>query len=76
MRKSVYTEVEVDVDIDLEDFTDEELLEELKDRNLNVGGNVKEAERLLEEIYYKRVMGKDFTAEIDQYLYEIIGRRV
>jgi hypothetical protein len=76
MRKSVYTEVEVDVDIDLEDFTDEELLEELKDRNLNVGGNVKEAERLLEEIYYKRVMGKDFTTEIDQYLYEIIGRRV
>jgi hypothetical protein len=52
------------------------LLEELKDRNLNVGGNVKEAERLLEEIYYKRIMGKDFTAEIDQYLYEIIGRSV
>jgi hypothetical protein len=76
MRKSVYTEVEVDVDIDLEDFTDQELLEELKDRNLNVGGNVREAERLLEEIYYKRVMGKDFTAEIDRYLYETIGRIV
>jgi hypothetical protein len=76
MRKSVYTEIEVDVDIDLEDFTDQELLEELKDRNLNVGGNVREAERLLEEIYYKRVMGKDFTAEIDRYLYETIGRIV
>jgi hypothetical protein len=76
MRKSVYTEVEVDVDIDLEDFTDQELLEELKDRNLNVGGNVREAERLLEEIYYKRVMNKDYTAELDKYLYETIGRIV
>jgi hypothetical protein len=70
--KTIYTEVEVDLD----EFSDEELLEELKDRNLNVGGNVREAERLLEEIYYKRVMGKDFTAEIDRYLYETIGRIV
>jgi hypothetical protein len=74
MRKSVYTEVEVDVDIELEDFTDEELLEELKDRNVNVGGNVREAEGLLEEIYYKRVMNKDYTAELDKYLYEVLGR--
>lgn len=74
MRKSVYTEVEVDVDIDLEDFTDEELLEELKDRNLNVGGNVKEAERLLEEIYYKRVTDKNFGAELDRYFYLVLGR--
>jgi hypothetical protein len=72
--KTIYTEVEVEVDLD--EFSDEELLEELKDRNLNVGGNVAEAERLLEEIYYKRVMGKDFTAEIDRYLYETIGRIV
>ena len=76
MRKSVYTEVEVDVDIDLDDFSDEELLEEIKYRNLNVGGNVVEAERLLDQIYYKRVMGQDFMPELDRYLYEIIGRIV
>ena len=74
MRKSVYTEVEVDVDIDLEDFTDEELLEELKDRNFNVGGNVREAEGLLEDIYYKRVTNKDFSAELDRYFYLVLGR--
>ena len=74
MRKSVYREVELD--IDLEDFSDEELLDEIKHRKLNVGGNAAEAERLLEDIYYKRVMGQDFMPELDRYLYETIGRIV
>jgi hypothetical protein len=34
--KSVYTEV----DVDLEDFTDEELIEELKERNVNPTADV------------------------------------
>ena len=54
--------------------TDQEVLEELNDRNLNVGGNVKEAERLLEDIYYKRVTNKDFSAELDRYFYLVLGR--
>jgi hypothetical protein len=69
---TIYTEVEVDLD----EFTDEELLEEIKHRNLGVGGDVAEAERLLDQIYQKRVMGQDFMPELDRYLYETIGRIV
>jgi hypothetical protein len=70
--KTIYTEVEVD----LNEFTDEELLEEIRHRKLGGNGNVAEAERLLADIYYKRVMGQDFMPELDRYLYETIGRAV
>jgi hypothetical protein len=70
--KTIYTEVEVEVDLD--EFSDEELLEEIKHRKLGGNGNVAEAERLLADIYYKRVMGQDFTAELDRYFYLTLGR--
>jgi hypothetical protein len=70
--KTIYTEVEVDLD----EFSDEELLEEIRHRKLGGNGNVAEAERLLADIYYKRVMGQDFMPELDRYLYETIGRAV
>ena len=65
-----YKTITTEVDVDLDDFDDDELLDEIERRNLSVNC------RLLEDIYYKRVMGKDFTAEIDRYLYETIGRIV
>jgi hypothetical protein len=70
--KTIYTEVEVDLD----EFSDEELLEEIRHRKLGGNGNVAEAERLLADIYHKRVMGQDFMPELDRYLYETIGRAV
>ena len=66
----VYKTITTEVDVDLDDFDDDELLDEIERRNLSVNC------RLLEDIYYKRVMNKDFTAEIDRYLYETIGRIV
>ena len=65
-----YRTITTEVDVDLDDFDDDELLDEIERRNLSVNC------RLLEDIYYKRVMNKDFTAEIDRYLYETIGRIV
>lgn len=68
---------EVDVDVYLDDFEDDELLAEIERRNLSVncrGAN--EAIRLLEEIYYKRVIGKDFGAELNRYFYLTLGRSV
>jgi hypothetical protein len=76
MRKTVHREVEVELDVDLEDFSDEELLDEIKYRKLGNNENVAVAERLLEDIFYKRVAGQDFMPELDRYLYEITGRIV
>lgn len=68
-------ETYVEVDVELDEFDDEELLEEIERRNLSVGDiNPDEARRLLEDIYYKRVMNKDFTAELDRYFYLTLGR--
>ena len=70
--KTIYTEVEVEVDLD--EFDDDELLEEIERRNLSVNASPEEARRLLEDIYYRRVMNKDFTAELDRYFYLTLGR--
>jgi len=68
---TVYKEVEVDVDMD--DFDDHDLLDELEKRGVLIGdaGNSKE---LLVAIYHKRRNGKDYQTELDQLIYNGIGR--
>lgn len=68
-------ETYVEVDVDLDEFDDDELLDEIERRSLSVNSSSpQEAVRLLEDIYYKRVMDKDFTAELDRYFYLTLGR--
>tara|TARA_B110000503_G_C7057567_1_gene375170 strand:- start:726 stop:953 length:228 start_codon:yes stop_codon:yes gene_type:complete len=70
--KTVYTEVEVDVDIS--DFETEDLLEELESRGaLPVDSNIN-AQEVLEAIWIKRRMDKDYSAEVDQLIYECLGK--
>jgi hypothetical protein len=72
---TVYTEVEVDVS--LEDFDDEDLIDELERRGL--GAEVSDnstASELIQEIYQKRRLGKDFETELDQLIYQVTGRAV
>ena len=75
--KMVYKTIttEVDVSVDLDDFEDDELLDEIERRNLSVNcRDPNEAIRLLEDIYYRRVTNKDFGAELDRYFYLTLGR--
>jgi hypothetical protein len=70
--KTVYTEVEVD--IDLSEFDTADLVEELETRGVATGhGDSKE---LIEQIWMKRRLGKDFTEEIDKLLYNVLGRAI
>lgn len=73
MYKTVYTEVEVDVD--LGDFDTDDLLEELESRGslpVDSGGNSTE---LLTAIWLKRRMGRtDYEHELDQLIYAGIGK--
>ena len=68
--RTVYSEVEVDVN--MEDFSDEDILEEVEIRGLNIdGGNYDE---LINKIFQLRRLGKPFEQELDEYLYLKTGR--
>jgi hypothetical protein len=70
---TVYTEVEVDVD--LRDFSDDDLLEELANRNL-ISGDYGNGDSLIDKIFQLRRQGKDFDKELDEYLYIQTGRAI
>jgi hypothetical protein len=75
MYKTVYTEVEVDVD--LGDFDTEDLIDELESRGeLPVDNNI-DAKSLLESIWLKRRVGRtDYQFELDQLIYAGLGKVV
>jgi hypothetical protein len=71
MYKTIYTEVEVDVD--LADFDTDDLIEELETRGsgtLNYGDGTD----VLRTIYEKRRTGQDYQYELDQLIYLGIGK--
>jgi len=73
MYKTIYTEVEVDVD--LGDFDTDDLIEELESRGelpVDSGYNAKD---LLEAIWLKRRVGRtDYQTELDQLIYAGLGK--
>ena len=72
---SVYTEVEVDVD--LADFDTDDLLDELESRgSLPVEGSI-DAKEIVETIWRKRRLGNhDYQTELDKLIYAVLGRVV
>ena len=73
MYKSVYKEVEIDVD--LSDFDTEDLLEELESRGELPADSQHNAKDLLNAIWLKRRMGRtDYETELDQLIYTGLGR--
>ena len=71
--KTVYTEVEVEVDLQM--FTDEDLLEELANRNL-ISGDHGNGDELIDKIFHLRRQGKDYEKQLDEYLYQLTGRAI
>ena len=71
--KTIYTDVEVEVD--LKDFTDEELLDELAEREL-IPTTYGDSEDLIDKIFHLRRQGKNFDKELDEYLYIQTGRAI
>ena len=72
MYKTVYTEVEVDVD--LGDFDTEDLLEELESRGELPVDSGYDAKDMLTAIWLKRRMGRtDYQTELDQLIYAGLG---
>jgi hypothetical protein len=73
-RKTVYTEVEVDVDIS--DFCTEDLIDELAARGSLPQEADDNAKQLLEKIWWNRRENKPFDSELDSLIYSVLGKIV
>lgn len=74
---SIYTEVEVDVALD--EFDTDDLINELERRGLDYntrGVDADEMRQLLEEIWYKRRLNKDYQSELDRLIWGVLGKVV
>ena len=74
--KTVYTEVEVEVDISEFDTTD--LIEELEDRGElpSSSSSLYDSNQLVEQIWMRRRNGQDYQRQLDDLIYQITGRIV
>jgi hypothetical protein len=72
-----YITVNTDVDIDLYDIDTEDLIEELERRGKNPNDiemiNL-ELKEMVEKIWMNRRTGKGYQAELDQLIYNVLGK--
>jgi hypothetical protein len=73
MYKTIYTSVEVDVD--LSEFDTDDLIEELASRGAGAT-DYGDGKEILQTIYEKRRMNKDYQQELDQLIWLGTGRIV
>jgi hypothetical protein len=69
---TVYTEVEVDVDLD--DFDDQDLIDELERRGRGFDVAGQSPTELVNRIQQLRRNGGDYQRELDELIYVTIGR--
>jgi hypothetical protein len=64
---------EVEVDVDLSDFETDDLIEELESRGAGAT-DYGDGKEILQAIYEKRRMNKDYQQELDQLIWLGTGR--
>jgi len=73
--KTVYTEVEVEVDIS--DFETDDLIEELEERGeLPSSTGPYDSNQLIEQIWMLRRNGQDHQRQLDDLIYNVTGHIV
>jgi hypothetical protein len=68
--------VETYVDVDLDDFDTDDLVEELERRGMGMEVGSRTGTELIAAIYQKRRLGQDYQHELDELIYIGIGRIV
>jgi len=71
--------VSVDVEIELDEFDDDELIRELDRRGLDYntqGVDADEARDMLEQVHQLRRTGQNYEAALDQLIYYVLGKMV
>jgi hypothetical protein len=71
MYKTIYTEVEVDVD--LSEFDTDDLIEELESRGAGAT-DYGDGKEVLQSIYEKRRLGQDYQTELEALIYLGLGK--
>lgn len=67
----------MEVEIDLDSFDDDELLNEIKLRKLDQASVIEEeCVHLVTAIWLKRRVGVDYQKELDELIYSVIGKIV
>ena len=77
MSKSIGRTVTVDVDFDLEDFDTDDLIDELERRGLDYNTQDVDGDHnreILTQIWQLRREGRDYRRELDQLIWNIVGR--
>lgn len=66
----------ITVDVDLDQFDDDDLLDEVKYRNLSVSdyATSEQMNEIITAIWQKRREGKDYQKELDDLIYHGIGK--
>ena len=65
----------IDIEVDLSDFDDEDLIDELKSRG-KYNGTMGNSDELIDKIFHLRRQGKPYERELDEYLYMRTGRAI
>ena len=71
VTRTIYKEIEVTVDVD--DFTNAELLEELNSRGIV---NFDSVTDMIDGIYQKQRLGLNYDKELSDLIYKTLGRIV
>lgn len=72
-----YITKEVEIDVDLDDFEVEELLDELHARGVAVDNEELETVKgFLHIIYEKKILGKDYSQDLNNLIFYTIGKIV
>jgi hypothetical protein len=74
MSRYVSVEKYVDIDVDMDDFDDDDILEEMERRGLGIVASPEDNVELLRSIFQKRRTGQTFDQELDQLIYNSLGR--
>jgi hypothetical protein len=73
MSRYITVEKYVDIEVDLEEFDNDDLVKEIERRNISF--NASDSDRtLLESIYLKRRVGNDYQKELDELIYNALGK--
>jgi hypothetical protein len=65
----------IEVEVELSDFDDEDLIEELESRG-KYSPTMGNSDELIDKIFQLRRLGKPYERELDEYLYIRTGRAI
>jgi hypothetical protein len=72
-----YKYVTAEVEVSLEEFDTDELIDELESRGVDYNTNGVDGDEMrevLDQIWQKRRIGQDYQAQLDKLIYGVLGK--